>query len=530
MMISLGIGLLLITFAWMYVMSENLKHEDRYDVLTDNGLLRYPTKTGDWCLAVHRVSSTGAEIWFGSLCATVEKPKKARLVVQEEGGDVVTIVDVYKHQWKKPFRRLEGRFYFVAELEHLKPGTSYKVRFDRSVDKWLEHDGTADALIGYEEVWQDMCSGCFKTLPSSIPSFEYGSFTIASASCFYRHVDAGRAASAFKSLYQNGYYGKHKPDIKFLTGDQVYVDIGLDSLSFKSKDIRRRIADDYEKQWQALGDLLRSGGTWMVPDDHEYWNDYPFYKTPIPTLWPLLKRSVRKAWASACIDGVKNIQRSSKVEVFNIGNDLSFCIYDSRSYRHDDGFIDEDGLCQIEKWATGLKCPGVIVSSQLLISEPEGLEKNIASFKEQHARLLSALSVSGHDIISLTGDVHFGRISKVALSDESSLIEVVTSPLSNLTGLEGIATNSANSKPKYLQINGIDREVEYFDSEYFVPTENPELPFYPKKRTSEHFSTLSFCMTPDGLVVEVQSWKVRHVSSLGVPSPIFQVPFVYHLN
>ena len=51
--------------------------------------------------------------------------------------------------------------------------------------------------------------------------------------------------------------------------------VRVDSLSLLNTEIRQRIADDYALHWQALGSICGCGGTWMLPDDHEYWNDYP---------------------------------------------------------------------------------------------------------------------------------------------------------------------------------------------------------------------------------------------------------------
>ena len=56
--------------------------------------------------------------------------------------------------------------------------------------------------------------------------------------------------------------------------------------------MRQRVAEDYAKHWQALGSMLARGGSWMLPDDHEFWNDYPFYDSLLPTLF-MLKLKLR---------------------------------------------------------------------------------------------------------------------------------------------------------------------------------------------------------------------------------------------
>ena len=146
-----------------------------------------------------------------------------------------------------------------------------------------------------------------------------------------------------------------------LTGDQVYLDIGFDSLSLVPREIRERIADDYALHWQALGSILSRGGTWMLPDDHEYWNDYPFYDSAIPTLLALKLRKVRHSWQRAARDAVTNIQRSPVVDSFSLGDDLSVCFADLRSYRSDNEFLPQRPFRKLLGWARTLSSPGVLV-------------------------------------------------------------------------------------------------------------------------------------------------------------------------
>src|SRR5690606_889286 len=124
------------------------------------------------------------------------------------------------------------------------------------------------------ESWQDLRSGTFDTLPTALPLLGQVPFTLGLASCFYNQRDGGQAASAYLALYERG-AEEVRPSITILAGDQVYLDIGFDSLSLLAHEIRQRIAEDYAIHWQALGSILTSGGTWCLPDDHEYWNDFP---------------------------------------------------------------------------------------------------------------------------------------------------------------------------------------------------------------------------------------------------------------
>ncbi len=480
-------------------------------------LAYYPTKTGDWMLAVHRVTADSAEIWFGTLCPTLKMPTKARLVLLAGDGKPLATHEITRDDWLRPFERLNQRFYAVHRFTGLVPGQHYLVRFDRLLPP--------EADFG-DYVWQDVSSGEFSTLPSALPAQADGVFTVALGACFYSQHDGGDVASAYKRLYKKA-PEPLRPQLKFLTGDQVYLDIGIDSMSFEGKEIRQRIAGDYENNWRLLGDVLRHGGTWMLPDDHEFWNDFPFIDTPIPTLWPLRAKNVRKAWTEAAMEGVTHVQRCATVETFAIGSDLSFCVADLRSRRHAHGFIDEAGLQKIEAWASGLRCPGVFVTSQTLMDAPEGLEKNLTHFREQYGRLVDALARSGHDIVSFTGDVHFGRVAVAPLGSRGArLIEVVSSPLSNLTGLNGIAAAVASKQPRRFPPYEGGEPIVY-DRNYFVSAEKGELfSAYPKTRTREHFMTAGFARHPSGGVsLSVDAWLVRKNDAAGLPKRDFKTPF-----
>lgn len=482
---------------------------------------RYETKTSDWTLVVHRVSTTSVDVWFGTLNPSLKMPDKARVVLMDDEGNSVAVIEVTQSDWKRPFSKLKQRFYAVHTFTGLMPGTRYQLRFDRQLP------ATAGDFALH---WQDVCSAECRTLPQSLPDIGNGPFTLAFGSCFFCHKDEGRAAATYKALYKNG-LAEFRPEITFLLGDQVYLDIGLDSLSAIPTEIWERVADDYERNWKALGDILRSGGTWMLPDDHEYWNDYPFYETLIPTLWPLKNAVVRNATTAAAIDGVKNIQRSPDVEIINIGKDLSICLANFRSNRSSSGFTDDASFSKIIEWAEQLQSPGVFVTSQNLLDIPGGAEKNLADFPVQYKALIKALGSTGNDIVSLSGDVHFGRIGRAGIGNKGArLIELVASPLSNLTGLGGIATGVATTKPNTFA-PGVELSNVVYDPQYFVKTASADLlGGYPKKRTHEHFMTVGFAKNGQGKVqMTVNAWLVRQIVK-GLPKSSFANPFTFVLN
>jgi len=480
----------------------------------------FTTDTSQWTLAIHRVTDTTAEVWVGTLFPTLKMPDQARVELTAPNGEkqVQTIV---RNDWKRPFAYMRQRFYQVCTFTGLSPGTHYEVRFFRYVES------VAGVMPDY---WQDLRSGYFDTLPSRIPAAGEKPFVIGLGSCFYRNRDGGHASSAYKALYERG-PDAGRPDVTFLVGDQVYLDIGFDSLSLISKEIRQRIADDYAENWRSLGSFLNRGATWMLPDDHEYWNDYPFYDSPLPTLLALKLDSVRRAWTRASRDGVNNIQRTRPVETIAIGDDLSICVADLRSYRNKHRFLPKADFDALLKWARTLTSPGVLVVPQPLIVEENKVERNLLSWPQQYGELVKALASSGHDVVVLSGDVHFGRIASVPLGDKGGrLIEVIASPLSNLTGFNGFATAVWKNKPRKfpdpaaITVPDFPAQKVDYDKTFKVSTRkgHPLSFVYPRERTSEHFMTVAFSRNANGsLALSVEAWRARERGRGNLPEKDF---------
>lgn len=413
-------------------------------------------------------------------------------------------------------------------VSDLQAGQNYQVDFYQRLEG-DEHQGL--------DQWQLLCSGSFSTLPSALPTNKHNAFTVALSSCFYEHRDCGQAARAFKGLYERGDQSV-KPDIKFMVGDQVYLDIGLDSLSPLTNEVRQRVAEDYAKHWQVLGSMLARGGSWMLPDDHEFWNDYPFYDGLLPTLFMLKIKKIRNAWRGASRDGVQNIQQSSKVDIFDIGSDLSFCVADLRSYRSKTQFIDKQGFDEMIGWAENLTKPGVLVIPQVLLTEKNKLERNLLSFKKQYSQLITAMASSGHDIVVMSGDVHFGRIAQVKMgANGGRLIEVVSSPMSNLTGLNSLASDNAKTTPKRfpdpsaINIPNFESQPVQYDRNFNVHTKKG-FPFsaYWKERTREHFMTVSFHKNTSSVGMSVQAWRIRQQDSNRLPVKDCKQAFTINLR
>lgn len=475
-----------------------------------------------WSLVIHDVGQTYVNIWVGTLFPDLRKPQTCSVDIFDINNQLIESIHINKEDWQRPFTKVNDRFYSYVTFKNLIANQYYQVKF-------IRHQQTIKNIILEERV---LSNGKFYTLPTKLTNEH--PFVIATGSCFYNEEDNGAAANAYTSLFLSN-EEQHKPHIKFLTGDQVYLDIGLDSLSPIVKDVRKRIADDYAITWQAQRQMLRHGATWFLADDHEYWNNFPYTSGKNPYLWAITSfKNIKRAWTETAYSAVKNIQKVSLFKTLDIGNDLSICFVDLRSHR-DKGdnpkkMLPTKEFKQLLNWASHLTTPGVIVLPQPLLVKPGGeLDLNLANFTEQYSQLINALASSGHDIVCLSGDVHFGRIASVRLGNKGAqLHEIISSPMSNLTGLDG---KVAASSPKKLScfpsfaIDGISQETIQYKSEWAVTTQKIKfLGLFSYRKTKEHFMTLSFKKDlENNIQLDVQAWRIRESNKrTGLPKKEFK--------
>lgn len=471
--------------------------------------------TSGYTLVVHETTTSSVKLWLGALAPSIAKPHHWRLVVkrsntakqrqQEKGTEVLSVV--YGDDWQRPFDALQKRFYSVKTLEGLKPNTHYIVEFQaRSCQQWKLLE-----------------KAFFTTLPNALPAADKKPFTVGIGSCFYKSHDDGSVGQAYEALYN---HEDLRPDIKFLAGDQVYVDIGLGWYPLDESDCQERVADHYRDSWEQLRSILRRGGSWMISDDHEFWNNYPFFDGFNPYLITLDKhKSFRKRWEKSAQIGVRTIQQGQPVRTFNIGDDLSFCVADLRMERSKKGFLSAASHKQLISWVKHLSCPGVLVIPQpLMAGKGDKHDKNLPDWS-QYDLLLSAIEKGNHDIVVLTGDVHYGQVNQVLVgSSNNKLTEVITSPLSNLSELNGVAAATppeiAETLFPMVSANGMKKNP--INSLGKVTTESQWWDLrYPVARTHEHFMTVEFTKTNGKLKMKINAWHARQlVKRTGLPKKI----------
>ncbi|MCM2680644.1 hypothetical protein [Echinimonas agarilytica] len=494
-----------------------------------------------WTLVIHDVGTDYVNVWVGTLDENLGQPEQCFVDVFEttnvpeitgQEPKAVPQIVITKDQWERPFTTLPQRFFKLVHISGLSAGKAYEVLFSRTLLPSENEHSSAHKLA----------FGQFTTLPSELPSSPQKPFVVAIGSCYYNDDDHGKAANAYAHLYHHG-SPESRPDVKFFTGDQVYLDIGLDSLSPVLKEVRERIANDYRSSWKLNRKMYRLGANWFLPDDHEYWNNFPFAKGISPYLWMITaNKKVRATWKATAKDGIERVQQVSPIRTFNLGHDLSFCVADLRSNRSADKkasrMMQEEDFEALEQWASTLTCPGVLVLPQPLIVQPGGSQDfNLANYKRHYKRLLQALAESGNDIMLLTGDVHYGRLSKVALGNKgSTFYEVISSPLSNLTGIDGkVAASVVEFQTKFpaIDVPNVPKMDVDTDKKWTVSTEKISYWWdiigkagYTKTR--EHFMTLGYIKESGHVKVTINAWRIRTRS--GKPQKEFDQPVVFTLK
>jgi hypothetical protein len=359
-------------------------------------------------LVPHGATSSAAAIWVGVF---IDPPGELAL---EIGGSRV-VVDGDWTEWL-------GRDHPVAwsqtvVVDGLEPGSRYPARLVDGVEVLA----TAELV----------------TLPDVLPPLGATPFICLLGSCFAHMGDAAGAAGAAYSALPDG----SRPDLKFLTGDQVYLDAPFPRYLynvFAGDDLRAELLASYLATWTQGGDssgfaeLLRSGATYFTSDDHEIWNNAPLPTATVrATWWPFGDKGA--AWlehARVLYDG---FQGTTSAQEFKVGR-LSIRVLDTRMGRSRDRseFMPAAELAGLADWVADLDGPGVLVIGQPIFVAPAGFKGNFTDFGladfEQYEDFVRILMGSQHDLVVLTGDVHFGRVSGCTLPGGASLVEVIASP------------------------------------------------------------------------------------------------------
>lgn len=431
-----------------------------YDFLRLQWLFDFSGLDGD-DLALHRANVyTGAYLpsaWASSIPraalsvvnGAVEKDRARALLVMR-GGVLGRIIVTDQHGLHREINGIptvveEARALGVelirVEMDGLISDRSYVASVEHLVDGQLR-----------TQTWT------FRTLPASTPR---KGFAFIAASCYSDFgirkddgslLDGVPAGSRYSHaldfwIAQSPFFS---PSFKILMGDNIYLDVAPDYLHAGNMiDPVAETMGRYIRYWMTSNyrDVLKTLPTFGIPDDHEYWNDFPRYQ-------PHLRRTLignASAYASAARIALRAFQGAftpfarqgtthepDDVKEFTYqwqleGQDscpVSFFFFDSTSTRKYGFFrlfperlANPELIDQLCDWAKQLTSPGVLVIGQPLML-PRSYSATLGSvgdyhpsaFPEDFRRIMEALSSAPWDIAVLSGDVHWSRLIEADLN------------------------------------------------------------------------------------------------------------------
>ena len=293
-------------------------------------------------------------------------------------------------------------------------------------------------------------------LPDSVPAGLGETFNVLLVSCFFEPKDGG-----IGDLVASHLNGPNRPDLVLTVGDQVYLDnpwaevIPLDRNRIR-EELRTQVPRRTGKApvTRTSSAPVRSAS---VPDDHEYWNNYP----QPGIIWPMTNfGSVgRDNWeraARSMFDAFQLAEPDRYSYELDV-EPLSFFIMDNRTFRERDTIFVEartlrpPDLLLFEDWVDRVinsdTLLPILVTGPSLFQPPKRfgekeLDRNISNYADYPAIMegLMKLSSHGRPPLTLTGDVHYGRvISAIHATGNpartwSKLYEVISSPSALVAG------------------------------------------------------------------------------------------------
>ena len=290
-----------------------------------------------------------------------------------------------------------------------------------------------------------------RTLPNAIPRELDRWFNVLLVSCFHQAEDRGGLAGTIVSQLSS----ISKPHLTFLGGDQVYLDLPtLQDFPDDAAWLAQKFETDYTLNWVgplAYTNVLKAAPCISVPDDHEYWNNFPHQCTIINNTFSEGGQQRWRRAARAVFEGFQLPYPAQTGDPFIIDVDpLSFFLADTRSDKDPNlgRTMSDSSRRTLDDWVTRIideKKYGVFLSGQSLFRSRAhrilGVESDFAvgdyelpdygDFPEI-VRALKRLEDAGRPVLCLTGDVHWGRVATAIdiRTGRTGFAEVISSPAS----------------------------------------------------------------------------------------------------
>jgi hypothetical protein len=318
-----------------------------------------------------------------------------------------------------PPRTFTGIFEFAAV-----PGKTYRVA--------VQAGGEQDAAV-------------MRAVPAEVPG-GLAELRIMLVSCYHRANDRARAALQIKEIAK-----AQAVDLILFLGDQVYLDLPPivnfqeDKFWLANHFERQEYAPNWFGAWEGA---FRVAPAVFIPDDHEYWNNFPHAAPHIQNTWTTPGQAHWKDAADAMWLAFQQPGGLGPGDAFRRDiSPLSILALDTRTDRQKDESrcMTAAAAAALHKWADDVidnRWLGVLATGQSIFEERvPGIGSRIKDgHLANHAdyRLLSEalrrITDARLPVLCLTGDVHWGRLLFTKRLDLApALVEVISSPVSLLS-------------------------------------------------------------------------------------------------
>ena len=394
-----------------------------------------------------------------------------------------------------------------------------------------------------------------RTLPSEVPRGISKSFNVLMVSCFHRAMDRqGFAGNVIAKIATSEQF---RPDMTLLLGDQVYLDLPTFGVSGSLCGLAKKFERDYRLNWSGhngYAQILRVAPSVSIPDDHEYWNNYPHGTPWVPETWTAGGRDAWKLAAERMYEAFQLPRPGALGDPIEFDvPPLSFFLMDTRSSRDSRRQFAQspNSLKRFRIWVRRVaksdpRLFGIIASGQPLLHKAAGIlsgstfDYALPNYGDYSviANELSRLADGGRRFLLVTGDVHWGRVTqgtdrRILGGCRAGFYEVISSPASlvQTIGMDDVRNLLAGAKSIFGSSDPFPRHGEAKDPPHFFAPKTLGTRF---KCTSLHshkgnqMVLLSFRRDGFGLELRVYFWtiyprfQVQHPQCVG-PVKLFAV-------
>jgi hypothetical protein len=321
-------------------------------------------------------------------------------------------------------------------------------------------------------------------------------------SCFYQPDDRGQLATAYALLRD-----QDRPHIRLHGGDQIYLDAG--ALPAGPTPLARTLTR-YRRYWDdpVHAGYLRGGITLFTPDDHDFWNDYPYSMPHLDRSWDA-EWEAHAGAAQLAFDAYQSLGNPGGRSWFVLDLGLvSLFVLDTRTRRGTERrnppprLFDADQRDALLQWSATLEKPGVLLSAMPLFQKAAGKvlfftgDHNLLSWPADAREIWRAVEQSRFGVLVVAGDIHRGVFSEWRTGQPGALrqhYELVTSPL-RLLGYPWKPGRKAGPQPGGLQLGAELGRRDVARTYYGTST--------------DHFALLRFTPSPLGVRVTADVHRV----------------------